>query len=71
MVSELYDALRRAGVDDDTARAAAKAVTRNDDPCAMFGLLYTALRRVGLDEDSARAAARAVRAQEKEMVSCQ
>lgn len=26
MVSELYDALRKAGVDDDTARAAAKAV---------------------------------------------
>lgn len=26
MVTELYDALRQAGVDDDTARAAAKAV---------------------------------------------
>jgi len=26
MVSELYDALRKAGVDDETARAAAKAV---------------------------------------------
>lgn len=26
MVAELYDALRKAGVDEDTARAAAKAV---------------------------------------------
>ena len=58
IVSELYDALRAAGVAEDRAVAAARATLYGHAP-GFIDPLYDALLSVGVSEALARAAATA------------
>ena len=58
LISELYDALREAGVADDLARSAAR-VTLYGHPPGFIAPLYDALRSVEVEQRLACAAATA------------